>query len=93
MLRASACGCWAGINKHTKTLSPAKARFGAVPVPDPEVLVLDPAVLVLNPAVLILHPQRNTLGHTAFFPKNNYSTIYLAWGGGGVYLLSTNYIR
>ena len=47
------CRGWAG-SKHTKTLSPAKASFGAGPVPDPAVLVLDPAVLVLDPAVLVL---------------------------------------
>ena len=50
------CRGWAG-SKHTKTLSPAKASFGAGPVPDPAVLVLDPAVLVLDPVVLVLHPE------------------------------------
>ena len=33
---------------HTKSLSPAKASFGAGPVPDPAVLVLNPVVLVLD---------------------------------------------
>ena len=47
---------WPG-SKRTKTLSPAKASFGAGPVPDPVVLVLDPAVLVLTPVVLALHPE------------------------------------
>ena len=48
------CKGWAS-NKHTNTLSPEEASFGAGPVPDPAVLVLDPAVLKLHdPAVLVL---------------------------------------
>ena len=61
--RASICGIlfsgwvcrgWAS-SRHTKTLSPAKASFGAGPVPDPAVLLLDPALLAQ--VVLALHPE------------------------------------
>ena len=47
-------GVWVLGRQHTKTLSPAKARFGAGSVPDPAVLALDPTVLVLDPALLVL---------------------------------------
>ncbi len=57
--------------------SPAKASFGAGPVPDPAVLVLDPAVLVLDPVVLVLHPVvinlslfYETLNTIVFLPGN-----------------------
>ena len=48
-------------SKHNKTLSLAKASFGAGPVPAPAVLVLDPAVLALSSmdmhALTLEYPQ------------------------------------
>ncbi len=46
-----------GSSKHIKTLSPAKANFGAGTVSDLAMLVLDPAVLVLDPVMLVLPPE------------------------------------
>ena len=62
------CRGWTG-SKHTKTLSPTKASFGAGPVPHPAVLVLDPAVLVLDPAVLV--PRSMDISGAHGLPMDN----------------------